>query len=56
MSTQPTSNDPAIQRQEAPLHSPKETPRETPKEVGKFSPGAPKISMTRGESDQRRKN
>ena len=48
-STEPSSNDPSIQRQESPLNSSKETPRETPKNTGKYSPGAPKIDMTRGE-------
>ena len=56
-STDPSSNDPSIQRQESPLHSPKEMLLETPKETGKYSPGAPKgNSMTRGDSDTRRKN
>ena len=48
-STDSSSNNPAIQRQESPLYSQKETPRETPKTTGKYSPGAPKIDMTRGE-------
>jgi hypothetical protein len=50
-STDPSSNNPAIQRRESPLHSPKETPVETPKETGKYSSGAPKDNgMTRGET------
>lgn len=48
--TDPSSDNPAIQRQESPLHSPKDTAQVTPKEVGKYSPGAPKISMTTGDT------
>jgi hypothetical protein len=46
-----SSNNPAIQRQPAPVVTPKETPTESPKETGKYSSGAPKDNgSTRGET------